>query len=211
MWYVAGAANLTNGSSIVEVLHDSANLDTLRNNAESRGEGPTSVPKATPAGQWPAMYFGLNATSTTMQLQQPLYSDTTGVTIFAVIKPTGAAAEPHLLDISSYWGLLAGVDKVSCFAGMRGSRTTLTSFASWNPPGDEGWVLVTCRIAANAQMQLRINGALKESINSVDIPSLNRSSTPYGVRRNETTGPQFIGSQATSLDAEGKHYTGMSC
>ena len=210
-WLTASAVNASaNGTGEVAALHDYAG-DAPGVSARGGWPAPVWVEASTPGGRWPSLLFGSqNLTESSMVFERPLYSDSGAVTVVAVVKPTGAAGTPYLVNAGDTWGLTVGVDKVVCFAsGDHGrTRATATSFAPWDPPGEDGWLLVACTIEATQAITLRVNAYQRAT---QDIPSIGTLNTTGAA--NETRPTHVLGGAAGytaffGSGRDGAHFTG---
>ena len=207
LWLSADNYNSSNTSVITW------NDKSVRNNEaqiDSYGQ-PLFVNAVTPEGKWPAMLFGQNHSSSPMRVEASLHQtwsgDTTaGVVVFAIVKPLPPSSEsesvtPYLIDAASSFGIIVSLDRVTCFAGKPDGGASLTSFSSWNPPGDNGWVLITCSISFHSSIQLRVNGHVQQQ-RAVNITDTHFNHIRYSQSRQSGTGPTIIAGKSTLDQSE---------
>eukprot|EP00755_Sulcionema_specki_P036963 Sspe_Gene.22737::Locus_8697_Transcript_1_1_Confidence_1.000_Length_6825::g.22737::m.22737 len=173
---------------------------------------PEYVPLA--QKEWPAVRFAPNGTATGLSLGASyVWATGTGLTIIIVARPTGGGEAGYVLDFGSstdgkHWGVSLLAERVTCAALPELQGAAVTSWRpSWDPPGDNGWVLVSCRIAFGGDLTLRVNGFdVARAANT--LSALGTSQISYASSRGQTAGPIAIGLPSATNDASGKHFSG---
>lgn len=170
---------------------------------------PTYHAKATPAGG-PALVFSgeqrMRLPTTTIE-RFALVEPSTGVTVFAVVKPTGPRrkpGQPWIFDVGQFgmsrgYGLALATDYISMYSPADHQESYLRT------PVDE-WVIVTMVIAFKEGQRARLNGAsewtLSQGVALEDLALGPRLSA------NVASGVFTIGAEAQSGPTRNAFYTG---